>query len=279
MFEARLQQGQMFKKIVEAIRELVNQANFDVTDRGIQLQAMCQSHVSLVCLLLRADGFSPFRCDRNLTLGIDVNVMSKIIKCAANDDYITLKADDDAENLSFLFESPDSDKISDYEVKLLEIDGETLEIPETDFTATVRMPSAEFSRIVRDLAVIGDTVQISVDKEGVKFSASGDNGSGNVQLRQSSGLDSKKEGEGVTIEMEEPCTATFALRYLNLFTRATPLSGTVSLEMRADTPMAVEYRIGDLGFVKFFLAPKIDDDEEGMDEAEHVGPSEVKMEA
>ena len=31
------------------------------------------------------------------------------------------------------------------------------------------MPSAEFARIVRDLSSIGDTVVISVTKDGVKF--------------------------------------------------------------------------------------------------------------
>ena len=32
--------------------------------------------------------------------------MSKILKCASNDDVITIRADDDADNVTFLFESP-----------------------------------------------------------------------------------------------------------------------------------------------------------------------------
>jgi hypothetical protein len=39
-------------------------------------------------------------------------------------------------------------------------------------------------RICRDLTVIGESVQISCTKEGVKFSASGDLGTGNIMLRQ-----------------------------------------------------------------------------------------------
>ena len=38
MFEARLQQGSLLKKLIEAIRELVNEANFDVSSTGISLQ-------------------------------------------------------------------------------------------------------------------------------------------------------------------------------------------------------------------------------------------------
>lgn len=32
--------------------------------------------------------------------------MSKILKCAGNDDAITVKADDNADTITFMFESP-----------------------------------------------------------------------------------------------------------------------------------------------------------------------------
>jgi hypothetical protein len=55
------------------------------------------SHVSLVALLLRADGFDHFRCDRNISLGINLTSMGKVLKCCNNDDIITLKSDDQAD--------------------------------------------------------------------------------------------------------------------------------------------------------------------------------------
>ena len=69
--------------------------------------------------------------------------------------------------------------MSDYELKLMDIDTEHLGIPETDYSCVVKMPSAEFQRICRDLSQIGDSVVICCTKEGVKFSASGDLGTGN----------------------------------------------------------------------------------------------------
>ena len=38
MFEARLVQGSLFKKIIEAIRELVVDANLDCNETGISMQ-------------------------------------------------------------------------------------------------------------------------------------------------------------------------------------------------------------------------------------------------
>lgn len=97
--------------------------------------------------------------------------------------------------------------------------------------------------------------------------------------------------------MNEPVQLIFALNYLNFFTKATPLSKTVTLSMSADIPLGecvrpasangkrlcvdlvhrnhycrfniihlfclssvVEYKIADMGHVKYYLAPKIDEE-------------------
>ena len=84
----------------------------------------------------------------------------------------------------------------------MDIDADHLGIPDTEYTTTIRMPSGEFQRIIRDLQVLGDTCTIAVTKEGVRFSVSGDLGTGNVLVRSTNGVD-KEEEEAVVIEMNE----------------------------------------------------------------------------
>lgn len=91
MFEARLTQGVLLKKLLEAVKDLVTDANFDCSATGFSLQAMDSSHVSLVSMQLRADGFDHFRCDRNLSMGINLGNMAKMLKCAGNEDVVTMK--------------------------------------------------------------------------------------------------------------------------------------------------------------------------------------------
>lgn len=268
MFEARLTQGSLLKKLVEAIKDLVTDGNFEASTSGISLQAMDTSHVCLVALLLRADGFDHFRCDRNVTLGIQLANLSKLLKCAGNDDTISLKADDEPDSITLMFEDPKADRVSDFSLKLMDIDSEHLGIPETEYSANIRMPSSEYARICKDLASIGDTVVISATKDGVKFSTSGDVGTANVTVRNTSAADLKPEQQ-TTIELAEPVSLTFALRYLNSFAKAAALASTVKISMTKDLPIVVEYTIGDdMGYLKFYLAPKIDEDEEPMDEGE-----------
>lgn len=67
---------------------------------------MDSSHVALVALLLRSEGFEHYRCDRNLSLGMNLNNMAKMLKCAGNEDIVTIKADDASDSVTFMFESP-----------------------------------------------------------------------------------------------------------------------------------------------------------------------------
>merc|ERR1711934_488604 len=106
MLEARIAQGSTLKKLIEAMKDLVTEANFDCDASGISLQAMDSSHVSLVAMQLKSDGFEHYRCDRNCSLGMNLASLSKILKCANNDDVITLKCEDGAEVVTFMFESP-----------------------------------------------------------------------------------------------------------------------------------------------------------------------------
>lgn len=62
--------------------------------------------------------------------------------------------------------------------------------------------------------------------------------------------------------MNEPVSLTFALRYLNSFAKATPLSNTVTLSLSSELPVVVEYKIAEMGYVRFYLAPKIEEDGE-----------------
>lgn len=156
--EIALQQGQSdISQVVDAIKDLVQDCNFDCNDSGVALQAMDNSHVALVSMMLKAEMFSPFRCDRNIALGINLTSLTKVLRAAQNEDILTLKAEDAPDVVNLVFESAESDRISEYDIKLMDIDQEHLGIPDTEYAATIEMPSAEFQRICRDLILMSES--------------------------------------------------------------------------------------------------------------------------
>src|ERR1700753_3185752 len=118
---------------------------------------MDNSHVALVSMMLKAEGFSPYRCDRNIALGINLTSLTKVLRAAQSNDILTLKAEDAPDVVNLVFESSEKDRISEYDIKLMDIDQEHLGIPDTDYAASITLPSNEFQRICRDLSSISES--------------------------------------------------------------------------------------------------------------------------
>lgn len=72
--------------------------------------------------------------------------------------------------------------------------------------------------------------------------------------------DSENKEEQTTLEVTDAVTQQFAIRYLNMFNKAAPLSTFTRLCMHAEQPIVVEYKIDQLGVLKYYLAPKISDE-------------------
>merc|ERR1739849_54876 len=90
------------------------------------------------------------------------------------------------DTVGFQCESGD-DRLTDFSLKLMQIESEHMEVPEQHYKVVARLPSAEFQKICRDLKEFGETMQLKATKEGITFSVQGDMGSGNVMLKPREG--------------------------------------------------------------------------------------------
>ena len=149
----------------------------------------------------------------------------------------------------------------------------------------------ELQRIIRDISQFGDTITISAVKDCIQF-RSGE--AYDCQRLESFSLiwlqcDRKHwlwqhqavpecnrgtqkyfplfltnslqaDDRSVTIDILDPVTLQFAGKYLNMFLRAASLSSRVTLSMSSDVPLMVTFNIGEIGDLKYYLAPKIEDE-------------------
>lgn len=218
---------------------------------------MDSSHVALVSLNLSCDGFEHYRADSNMVLGVSIANLAKVMKLADNSDAITLQADQEATHLKIIFENAKTERTTEFNLNLITIDSEHLAIPETEYQSVVTINSNEYSKICKELFSLSETVQITTNPEYVIFSVEGEVGSGSVKLGHNDG--DKKE-EQTLLEVTEPVTQQFALRYLNMFNKAATISNFTRLCLHQEQPLVVEFKIENLGVLKYFLAPKISDE-------------------
>merc|ERR1712066_248386 len=121
VLDAHLRQAVLLKKLVDAIKELCKDVNFDCSEKGLQVQAMDSSHVALVSLMLRESAFAEFKCDRATSLGMNVESLGKVLKMCGPSDSLKLRWQDGEDIVNFQCESGD-DRITDFSLKLMQIE-------------------------------------------------------------------------------------------------------------------------------------------------------------
>jgi len=90
---------------------------------------MDQAHVCLVTMTLRAQAFELFRCDRPLSMGINIGSFAKIMRCAGTEDSVKIVADDSGPDCAeFIFENTGTDRVAHFELKLMDIDQDTTNV-------------------------------------------------------------------------------------------------------------------------------------------------------
>jgi len=118
MFEGVLGESEVFKKVIESIKELVKEVNIEVDSKGMQINSMDNSKVALICLTLHCSGFERFRCKNKQRMGVNVEVLYRMFRCVNNEDRMIIRMDDKATKIYFRFENDKLNKVSEFNVNL-----------------------------------------------------------------------------------------------------------------------------------------------------------------
>ena len=143
------------------------------------------SHVALVSLNLSAEGFEHYRADTSMVLGVNVNLLAKVMKLADPSDSITLSAEDNPTHLKLIFENQKTERTTEFTMNLISLDVEHLAIPETEYSSVVSINSSEFNKICKELYSLNETLTITTAPDNVVFAVESEAGSGSIKLCQS----------------------------------------------------------------------------------------------
>eukprot|EP00899_Mesostigma_viride_P009131 jgi/Mesvir1/18219/Mv09498-RA.1 len=252
--EFRTVQGSSIKLLVEALKELTNDVNVRFDPTGVHITAMDGCHCALFHVNLQASKIEEYSCSQNFTVGVSLLNLYKLLKNVSSNDELELRLDAAKQEV---MEINIVNKVKNtkwsYSMKLLDIDENTLEIPEKEYSVCITMVSSEFQKICRDLSVVADTVNMKCEGRHITMSCSGDIGDCHLEIGEEF-----PEMEVDVKDEKEVIDEVYSLRYLCTFSKSAGLCNSVQLFLSHDYPIIVKYKVGDLGVLMFALAPKID---------------------
>jgi proliferating cell nuclear antigen len=220
---------------------------------GIRMIAMDNTRTVLVHLRLYADKFEKYAYKHTagkFIIGVNTDHLYRIVRTATNDDTITFYIEEnDPNTLGILLEDGEKKQVTRYKLNLLDRDEPDIQLPETEFSAHITMPSLDFQKICRDMTLLGaKTVEIKNVATSLTFSCKGHFASRTTVMG-----DSEKEFNITKRTTDEIITGNFSLPHLVLFTKCTNLCNNLEIHMKNDWFLMIRYVVANLGSIQLCL--------------------------
>ena len=245
-------QAGAIRTLVEVLKEVLNDVIMIFDKTGIRITAMDGSHVALIHVKLDSHKFESFYCEQKFDVGLNMLSLFKLMKTINNSDTVSFYIKNTNRNeLGIIISNSDKNSLTNFKIKLLDLDIRDIKIPDVDIECIITMPSNDFQRMCRDMLNISETIQIVSASDHLRIYCEGDFASQETVIGEAThGLVFNKNDNEVS--------GKFSLKYLNLFTKSTNLCNTIELYMKNNYPLILKYNVANLGEIRFCLAPKAD---------------------
>lgn len=223
---------------------------------GLIIKEINKTGTILVYTKLDADKFDIYTYNYNknhLTLGLNSNNLLKCLKCMSHFDTMTWQVDsEDMNKLVIILGSSERKEKKIFKLNLMDLKEEKYEVEPIDFPYSITLPSQDFHKYCKDMATATDKIELMCTNNKVIFSGTGELGQVEFEVGETNG--------GLSIEVnnnrsDEIVQGIFELRFLIIFTKCTNLCSTVTLYLKNDYPLIVQYNIACLGTIKMVLSP------------------------
>lgn len=257
-----------FTMIFQHVKLFTEHINLFMEKERFFVQLMDKSHVSIFEIYLPNTWFDEYNCNSEggFTVGIHSSIFFKVLGTC----------DKRQQQIQILFDNNDSDKLfmnftnnSDtsitgnkefdkhFEIPLLDIDSETMHIPEIDYQAEFSIPSAVFANMISQLKIFGDTLDISCSENAIQMSSiSNEAGKMSVDIPI-------QDLNSFAIQEDQELNLSFSLLHLYNICLYSKLSKDIDIFITNDYPIKFVYRLfgSEDSKIIFYLAPKISDNE------------------
>jgi proliferating cell nuclear antigen PCNA len=240
----------LFRSAVEALKEFLPLAQLHISDDGLAISGMDVSHVGFVNYKLAAEDCETLQVPTPLTIGMDMIVLARTLSAIGAGEKVTLSVNKAKDKLVVSYANEKASKRAIYELRLMDIQDDSPDIPDMTYAAEITARTADISAVIKDVAHFSDNVQLRLDEEGFHVSASGD--AGNVKQTLENTEDREMALAADNVE------ASFGIKYLmQIMKSGTPLSSTTHLEFDGAQPLRASFRFGSSSHFIAYLAPKI----------------------
>jgi proliferating cell nuclear antigen len=253
---------EIITSIFQNMKLFSDNINIMLEENRMFIQSMDTGHVSIIELNIPNtwfDSYNHISERKNITIGVNTITLFKILSTRDKNQNIEINYDlENSDKISISFTSQDKTVFDKhFNVPLMDLDIDTLSIPEMEYQAEFNLSSTNFANLMNQLKLFGDTMGIECSEEKIQLSSE------SIELGKMSVDINIEDLNSFAIDEGEQLNMSFSLNHLYNVAQFHKLSKYVDLKFSTNYPMKLIYYLGDDNtYISFYIAPKINDNED-----------------
>jgi proliferating cell nuclear antigen len=251
--------AEKFCNLFQHVKLFTEHINITFHEDRMYLQTMDSSRISIFEIYLPNEWFNTYDFTHNesIHLGLNANILFKVLNTRDKQQNLQMVFDPDQSDKLIINFVSENKKIFDkhFEIPLMDLDVDLLNIPEFESDADIMLPSSNFAEIINQLQIFGDTIEFKCTEELIQLcSISPESG----KMMADIDID---ELTSYSITEDNTMSVSFSLSRLHNICMYNKMSKEVEILLTDSYPMKITYQLDDADDAKmvFYLAPKISD--------------------
>ena len=236
----KLDNPKVLSEVISIISELVLEVRIRVTSDGLSITAIDPASVAMIIFKIPRTAFSQWDVEGDELLGVSLESMKAVLRRVKSGSVLTMSREENELRITI------QDKVrKEFNLALIDVEGEEKPIPSLEFTSIVEMNSIDFSEAIEDSSVVADAVSFITEAHKFIIHAKGSLNSFRSEF-----------GDEVNITAEES-RSKYSLEYLQKMIKATKLSDKTIIRFSGDYPLRLDFKTITME-LSFILAPRVE---------------------
>jgi len=245
----------LFRASIDALKEFLPTAQIRCSSAGIGINGMDGGHIGFVDYFLAAGDMLSCKIPRPISVGVSLAVLARVLANVGSGDKLTLSLNAKEDRLIVSYTNEHVSKRGLYEIALINLTEDALEIPSLDYAADVQAKTSDILTALREVSAFGEFLDLTLNDEGFHVEATGELGSAKQTLENIEGREMMLE------DPDTPVSAKFAAKFLlSIVKGGGSLSSTARLEFDAGKPLRASFHFGTGSRFVGYLAPRVAED-------------------
>ncbi len=252
-FTLKLENGRVFKTIVETLATIIDQVKFTIDAEKLQIKTMDPAQICALQLTLSSKYFfDDYQCDSKGEFYLDLEVFDKILKFYNDEESIEISFQENAQEIKIKMEREVSLTSKTFSLGLL-VDYNDL-IPEIDTLSNIKydaiwsMDPDTLIEAIKCAEIYSDHLNIKTIEMGLIMSSPKTRFKYDISPEDLIEANISKNMEGA-----------FNIKFLNTIMTLSPITEKLEISLKTNHPLKMIFNLLDGGILEYFLAPRIEE--------------------